>query len=193
MIPVALVVLPLTVLYLIYKYLIYPAFLSPLSKIPNAHFTSSFSPLWILLKRYQEQENRAIHSAHLKHGDVVRLGSNEVSVSCVDDGIRTIYSGGFEKWSWYPNQFCNYGYDSPWLSLLTQSILLSVKGYQTCSPWLRPSLILSVNEWSPTSIQNPTCNHPPNCTKSQKSYFTIVCFHYWKKPLQETNQLKYWS
>ncbi len=105
---------PLVLLYSIYKYFVHPAFLSPLSKIPNAHFSSSFSPLWILLKRYKDEENRAIHAAHVKHGDVVRLGPNEVSVSCVDEGVRTIYSGGFEKWSWYPNQFDNFGCDSTW-------------------------------------------------------------------------------
>ncbi len=97
-------------LFLIYKYLIYPSCLSPLSKIPNAHPTSPFSPLWILWKRYSEQENRSIHAAHQKHGDIVRLGPNEVSVACVDEGVRTIYSGGFEKWPWYENQFQNYGY-----------------------------------------------------------------------------------
>ena len=95
--------------YLIYKYLIYPSFLSPLSKIPNAHFSSSFSPIWILWKRYKEEENNTIHAAHSKHGNIVRLGPNEVSIACVDEGIRTIYSGGFEKWDWYPNQFSNYG------------------------------------------------------------------------------------
>jgi len=110
----SLIAVPLVLLYLIYKYFVYPAFLSPLSKIPNAHFSSSFSPLWILLKRYEDEENRAIHAAHVKHGDVVRLGPNEVSVSCVDEGVRTIYSGGFEKWSWYPNQFDNFGCDSTW-------------------------------------------------------------------------------
>lgn len=94
----------------IYKYIIYPVFLSPLAKIPSAHPSSSISPLWILYKRYHELENNAIHTAHAKHGDIVRLGPNEVSVICVDDGIRTVYSGGFEKWAWYENQFNNYGY-----------------------------------------------------------------------------------
>ena len=96
-------------LYAIYKYLVYPIFVSPLSKIPNAHVSSPFSPLWILWKRYKEEENKTIHAAHGKHGNIVRLGPNEISVACVDEGIRTVYSGGFEKWSWYPNQFSNYG------------------------------------------------------------------------------------
>ena len=97
------------VLYVFWVYIIIPTFLSPLSKIPNAHVTSCFSPIWILWKRYAEQENRAIHNAHLEHGEIVRLGPNEVSINCVEGGIRTVYSGGFEKWHWYPNQFENYG------------------------------------------------------------------------------------
>ncbi|KAL2040814.1 hypothetical protein N7G274_006272 [Stereocaulon virgatum] len=109
MISLSLVALPLVVSYLVYIYLVFPVFFSPLSKIPSAHFLSSFSPVWILWKRYKGQENRAIHAAHVKYGGIVRLGPNEVSVACVDNGIRTVYSGGFEKWNWYPNQFENYG------------------------------------------------------------------------------------
>lgn len=95
--------------YVLWVYIVIPTFLSPLSAIPNAHATSSISSLWILWKRYAEHENRAIHAAHVKHGEIVRLGPNEVSINCVDGGIRTVYSGGFEKWAWYPNQFENYG------------------------------------------------------------------------------------
>ena len=113
MFSLSLVAIPIVALYLVYRYLVFPIFLSPLSKLPNAHFSSSFSPLWILLKRRHEEENRVIYAAHVKHGDIVRLGPNEVSVACVDEGIRTVYSGGFEKWNWYPNQFENYGYRYP--------------------------------------------------------------------------------
>ena len=49
-----------------------------------------------------------IHNAHLKHGPIVRLGPNELSVNCIDGGLRTIYAGGFEKPDWYPNLFYNY-------------------------------------------------------------------------------------
>ncbi|MCJ1342656.1 hypothetical protein MMC31_000843 [Peltigera leucophlebia] len=45
----------------------------------------------------------------LKYGSIVRLGPNELSVNCVDNGIRTIYGGGFEKSHWYTNLFLNYG------------------------------------------------------------------------------------
>ncbi|KAI4187931.1 MAG: hypothetical protein LQ348_003994 [Seirophora lacunosa] len=94
--------------YAIYKFFIYPVYKSPLSKIPPAHFTASWSPLWILWIRYTSIEVQTIHKAHLKHGPVVRLGPNEVSVNCVDGGLRTVYTGGFEKTYFY-DQFENYG------------------------------------------------------------------------------------
>lgn len=92
----------------IYKYIIYPTFFSPLSKIPAAHFTASWSPLWILWIRFSRTEVQTIHRAHVKFGPIVRLGPNEVSVNCVDGGLRTVYAGGFEKWAFY-DQFDNYG------------------------------------------------------------------------------------
>lgn len=94
----------------IYKFVVYPAFLSPLSKIPNAHPTSPFSPAWIIWTRYRCNNNRATHAAHEKYGPIVRLAPNEISINCVDEGIRTVYAGGFEKHDWYPNQFASYGY-----------------------------------------------------------------------------------
>ena len=96
------------VLFLLYKYFVYPAFLSPLSQIPSAHWSSSISPLWILWKRYKQGENVAIHNAHEKNGPIVRLGPNDINVNCVDGGIKTL--GAFEKPDWYPNAFLNYGY-----------------------------------------------------------------------------------
>ncbi|KAK5291153.1 Na+/H+ antiporter, partial [Cryomyces antarcticus] len=93
----------------IYKYLVHPTFLSPLSRIPNAHPSSHLSPLWILWIRYTGRENRTVFAAHESNGPVIRLGPNEVSVNCVDGGIRTVYAGGFEKHAWYANLFGNYG------------------------------------------------------------------------------------
>ncbi|KAL8725371.1 MAG: hypothetical protein Q9166_007387 [cf. Caloplaca sp. 2 TL-2023] len=61
------------------------------------------------IKRDVEQEvQKTIHKAHLKHGPIVRLGPNEVSINCVDGGLRTVYAGGFEKPYFY-DQFQNYG------------------------------------------------------------------------------------
>jgi hypothetical protein len=91
----------------IYRFIIYPTFISQLSKIPNAHWSSPISPFWILWTRYRYQENRKVHAAHLKHGSVVRLAPNELSVNDVG-GLRTVYAGGFEKGQWY-SIFDNYG------------------------------------------------------------------------------------
>ena len=98
------------VLYFFYRCLLHPALLSPLSKIPDAHWSSPFSSVWILWKRYDGAENKAIHAAHEKYGPIIRLGPNDISVNCVEGGIKTIYTGGFEKPDWYPNAFFNYGY-----------------------------------------------------------------------------------
>ena len=92
----------------LYKYIVHPALLSPLSKIPNAHPSACISPLWILWKRFRFQENAAVDAAHCKYGPIVRLGPEELSLNCYDEGIRSIYAGGFEKHAWYPNLFKNY-------------------------------------------------------------------------------------
>lgn len=95
------------VLVLTYHVIIYPAFISPLRKIPPAHWTVPFSRLWILIVRLQGRENRVLHLAHQKLGRFVRVGPNELSVN--DAGaVRTIYQGGFEKTAWY-SIFDNYG------------------------------------------------------------------------------------
>ena len=99
----------LLAIFVLYKFFIYPAYFSPLAKIPNAHFTSSISSAWILWTRLRCRENRDVFAAHQRHGPVVRLGPNELSVNCVDGGIKTVYGGGFEKGEWY-SFFRNYGY-----------------------------------------------------------------------------------
>ncbi len=93
----------------VYKFVLYPAFVSPLSRIPNAHPTAPFSPAWILWTRYKMRNNRDTLAAHQRHGPIVRLAPNEVSINCVDGGIRTVYAGGFEKHDWYPRLFPSYG------------------------------------------------------------------------------------
>ena len=90
----------------IYLNFILPVFISPLSKIPNAHFTSSL-PFWIWWKRRTGFESRSIFAAHQKHGPIIRLGPNEVSVASLD-GLRQIYTGGFDKDPWYTGEFRNY-------------------------------------------------------------------------------------
>ena len=90
-----------------YRLIVYPVFISPLSKIPNAHWSSPISPLWILWTRYYWRENRSLHAAHLKLGPVIRVAPNEISINDVGS-LRTVYAGGFEKGQWY-SIFDNYG------------------------------------------------------------------------------------
>ncbi|KAL4886761.1 cytochrome P450 [Aspergillus karnatakaensis] len=97
------------IVFLLYKGVIYPVFLSPLSKIPNAHWTASISPAWIIWKRFQSQNNRTIHAAHERLGPIVRLGPSEISINCVEGGIKPVYTGGFEKHEWYPRVFGSFG------------------------------------------------------------------------------------
>jgi len=98
----------LLLLLLLYKYIITPAFLSPLSRIPNAHFSAPILPLWIWSERRAGTGVRAVYSLHQKKGPIVRLSPNELSV-CTPAALRTIYMGGFEKHQWYLDAFVNYG------------------------------------------------------------------------------------
>lgn len=93
----------------IYRYVIHPALLSPLAKIPNAHWSAPISRLWILNKRRVEQDTPTVHLAHQRLGPIIRIAPNEVSVNSVEGGIRTVYAGGYEKGDWYLNVFNNYG------------------------------------------------------------------------------------
>ncbi|KAJ5951947.1 cytochrome P450 [Penicillium vulpinum] len=93
----------------IFKFLLYPAFFSPLAKIPNAHWSCSFSPFWIFWMKWTKQENRQIYNLHMEKGPAVRLGPSLVSVNCYEDGLKRIYLGGFPKPDLYFNGFAVYG------------------------------------------------------------------------------------
>lgn len=116
-----LVLVPLVFVSLSYRFYVHPAHVSPLSKIPNAHWSAPISPLWILHKRFKRRENGTLEDAHKRLGPFVRVAPNEVSV---DDlaGVRKIYQGGFEKPEWYA-VFDNYGSVFGHLSVSTQSLL----------------------------------------------------------------------
>ncbi len=92
---------------LIYRFLIYPMLISPLAGIPNAHWSSSISPVWILCTRFRHRENRVLLEAHRRLGPIIRVGPNELSIDDVDL-VRTVYGGGFDKTEWY-SVFDNYG------------------------------------------------------------------------------------
>ena len=91
-----------------YYCVVEPLFLSPLRYIPPAHPLCAISSAWISWIRFRRHENQSLCVAHRKQGPVIRLSPNELSINCVDDGIRTVYGGGFEKHSWY-NSFRNFG------------------------------------------------------------------------------------
>lgn len=93
----------------LYRFIIHPIFLSPLRHAPSAHWTAPFSPLWILSHRLWQTDTPTVHAAHQKHGPILRLAPNELSVNSVSGGLRTIYAGGYEKGDWYANVFSNYG------------------------------------------------------------------------------------
>jgi hypothetical protein len=92
-----------------YHSLIYPFFLSPLSRIPSAHWSAPISRFWILWIRYTHRENKTLHAAHCRLGPVIRVGPNELSINDIDS-VRTVYQGGFEKPVWY-SIYNNYGYE----------------------------------------------------------------------------------
>lgn len=88
---------------------------NPLRRIPAAHPLAHFTSLWIHAIRWRATENATLKAAHDRLGPIVCLGPNEVSVNCVQGGIRDVYAGGFEKrscrangYNWYAF-FVNYG------------------------------------------------------------------------------------
>ncbi|KAK4545943.1 hypothetical protein LTR36_002507 [Oleoguttula mirabilis] len=101
--------LALVICLAVYRYVIHPAYISPLSKIPAAHWSAPFSGLWILYHRSREEETPTVHAAHQRLGPIVRLAPNDISINSVDGGIRTVYAGGHAKGDWYRNVFSNYG------------------------------------------------------------------------------------
>ena len=94
------------VVALLYHLIVYPLRISPLGKVPNAHWSSPLSSLWILVTRYGKRELHAVRQAHERLGPIVRLGPQDISISCFEDGIRTVYHKGFDKPPWF--SFFNY-------------------------------------------------------------------------------------
>jgi hypothetical protein len=92
----------------IYRLFIFPIFISRLSKIPTAHPLCGITSLWIYYIRWADIENQTIQRLHVQKGPILRIGPNELSVNCYEEGIKTIYGGGFEKTEFYPRRFANY-------------------------------------------------------------------------------------
>lgn len=95
------------IILLSYYLIIHPSLISPLAKIPNAHWSAPYSRLWALSIRFNNRENRTLRAAHQRLGPVIRVAPNELSIDGVDC-VRTVYQGGFDKPSWY-SVFDNFG------------------------------------------------------------------------------------
>ncbi|GAM88169.1 hypothetical protein ANO11243_062000 [Dothideomycetidae sp. 11243] len=95
-----------------YKLIVYPVFLSPLSRVPPAHWSCTFCSAWIVWVRWTKQENNRVYDAHMQHGAAVRLSPNLLSINSFDDGVKAIYQGGFPKPDLYFNGFAVYGRQS---------------------------------------------------------------------------------
>jgi hypothetical protein len=95
-------------LFFIFLWIIHLARLSPLANIPNAHWSSSFAPLWILWNRYRDREIQTVAKAFETKGPIVRLGPGEIAVNVIEGGIKTVHDGGFRKSQWY-DCFVNFG------------------------------------------------------------------------------------
>ncbi|KAL4964544.1 cytochrome P450 [Aspergillus stella-maris] len=97
----------------LYKFVIRAYLTTPLSKcgIPNAHFTAPLSHWWMDGVRKSGSETVTIQTLHARHGPVVRLSPDEISVHSLH-GLRVIYTGAFEKHSAYRDLFVNYHTDN---------------------------------------------------------------------------------
>ncbi|PHH55349.1 Tryprostatin B 6-hydroxylase [Ceratocystis fimbriata CBS 114723] len=98
--------------YLVYKLVVYPLWLSPLRKIPSAHPSARFSPLWIMAVRHglllREGGDSLVAQAdlHRRLGPVVLVGPRHVSI----DGpeiVRAVFYEPSHKARWY-QEFTGY-------------------------------------------------------------------------------------
>lgn len=95
-------------IYILYRYILFPLFVSPLAKIPAAHWSTPLSAKWFSNLCLDGKTGiSAILAAHNKLGPIVRLSPTEISVASLD-GLRKIYTGGFKKDNSYA-MFANYG------------------------------------------------------------------------------------
>ena len=74
---------------------------SPLDAAPSIHWSARFSSIWLRWHRLLDTDTLAVHRAHLRHGAVVRLAPNELSVCDADTGLKPIYEGRLPKTDWY--------------------------------------------------------------------------------------------
>lgn len=79
-----------------------------LCQIPSAHWSVPLSRAWILWTRYSKREMQQLWQLHQKLGPIVRIGPKELSISRHENGIKTVYGGGYNKPAYY-DVFRYYG------------------------------------------------------------------------------------
>jgi hypothetical protein len=87
--------------FILYHFIYQNLYASSLGRIPGSKLFSATK--WRLaLADYHGVRTQTIHSLHQQYGTVVRIGSNEVSFSCLS-ALRTIYGArsGFERTVFY--------------------------------------------------------------------------------------------
>ncbi|KIW86666.1 uncharacterized protein Z519_12721 [Cladophialophora bantiana CBS 173.52] len=89
--------------------IIYAVFLSPLSSIPAGHWSARLSSLWIYYVRWSPRvsENERILRLHQKHGPVIQLGPNEISVASRET-VKQIYTDRLPIASLFVRQFTSH-------------------------------------------------------------------------------------
>lgn len=106
---------------LIYRYIIKPGLLSPLSKLPNTHWSSPFTTLHTD-KHYTDTGNarlfRRVQRAHERYGSVVRVGPKEVSINSAESVQQVYTSNLVEKDPWYQMEFAAQFGHSPMFSII---------------------------------------------------------------------------
>lgn len=100
--------LGLLLLWLIHYVLVASHILSPLSRLPAAHWSAHISSRWLRQACAQDGELNTLYTAHRKSGPIIRLAPGEVSVVS-QEGLRKVYVGGLDKSSWYEQTFRVYG------------------------------------------------------------------------------------
>lgn len=105
-----LLLLPILLL-LLYTYVLHPLFLSPLSRIPRAHFTSPLSTLYLTSLHRTRTLSPTLRSLHARLGPIILLSPREISLN-TPTSLSKIYTssgGGFERYSGFYQEFENYG------------------------------------------------------------------------------------
>ncbi|KEF55246.1 uncharacterized protein A1O9_08900 [Exophiala aquamarina CBS 119918] len=88
---------------MIVLYLIHVRYNTPLRRVPGP-FLASLTRLWKVKTIFTARQELVLLDLHRKHGPLVRIGPNEVSVSD-PQALKVIYGAGsrFTKTKWYPS------------------------------------------------------------------------------------------